>query len=72
MTDLRTQMADATEAALADILGPAETILSGLDDILDPELVTEAGHVRTTLGYFRQKASVWLAARQAANEPAQP
>ena len=68
MTDLRTQMAEATETALAEILGPAETVLNNLDGILDPELVTEAGHVRNTLGWFRQKASAWLASRAAAEE----
>jgi hypothetical protein len=56
-------MATATEAALAEILGPADTILSNLDDVLDPELVIEANNVRVTLAWFRQKAGMWQAAR---------
>lgn len=72
MTDLREQMATATETALADILDPAGVILTALDDVLDPDLAIEAQHVRITLSHFRTKAAGWLAARQVADEPAQP
>lgn len=72
MTDLRTQMAAATETALGSILDPAAAILTALDDVLDPDLAVEAQHVRITLSHFRTKASGWLAAREMVGEPSEP